>query len=273
VTLDPVLQIFFDEAEELVRTFEDGVLGLQVALQDRELLHCIFRAAHTLKGNSSLLGFERIATVTHALEELLVRLRAGESAPSRDVVDTLLAASDLLRLLVSRVRAGDEGDVPGIDELMDHLAGHVQSMGHPVAAPAPCPSAPEVLYKITFAPPAGLLLRGLDPLRLLVALGELGEIERVKTEAGTLPPLAALDPEAASLGFTCWLRSRCARADIESSLDFVDEPGALRIVVVDGRSWSRASTPTSSASIGWRVPPSWATAGSRSSSTGRAGWP
>jgi two-component system chemotaxis sensor kinase CheA len=238
VTLDPVLQIFFDEAEELLRTFEDGVLGLESAPQDRELLNSIFRAAHTLKGNSSMLGFDRIATVTHALEELLVRLRAGESAPGRDVVDTLLAVNDMLRLLVARARTGDDRDVAGLGELVDRLADHAQSVGHTAAAPKPRPEAAppgrEVLYQIEFTPPADLLRRGLDPLRLLAILGELGEIVRVQADAGALPPLAELDPESAYLAFMCWLRSRAPRAEVEACFDFVDEPGAVRITVADG---------------------------------------
>jgi len=241
VTLDPVLQIFFDEAEELLRVFEEGVLGLEAAPQDRELLHSIFRAAHTLKGNSSMLGFERIATMTHALEELLVRLRAGESAPQREVIDTLLAANDMLRLLVGRARAGDDGDVPGLGALVDALADHAQSVGHRPAAPAaaaapepPAPPAAEVLYEVRFEPPGDLLRRGLDPLRLLDALSQLGELVRVRGDASALPPLADLDPEASYLVFTAWVRTRASRADVEACFDFVDEPGAVRVSVAGG---------------------------------------
>ncbi len=237
-----MLQIFFDEAEELLRTFEDGVLGLEAAPNDRELLNSIFRAAHTLKGNSSMLGFERIATVTHALEELLVRLRGGESAPGRDVVDTLLSANDLLRGLVARARNGDESEVPGLGALVDRLADHAQSVA-PGAMPsrataAPHPTAPsgggrDTLYQISFTPPADLLRRGLDPLRLLAALGDLGEIVRIQAHPGALPPLAELDPESTYLAFTCWLRTRAPRAEIEACFDFVDDPGALQILVVE----------------------------------------
>ena len=241
MTLDPVLQIFFDEAEELLRVFEEGVLGLEAAPQDRELLHSIFRAAHTLKGNSSMLGFERIATMTHALEELLVRLRAGESAPQREVIDTLLAANDMLRLLVGRARAGDDGDVPGLGALVDALADHAQSVGHRPAAPAaaaapepPAPPAAEVLYEVRFEPPGDLLRRGLDPLRLLDALSQLGELVRVRGDASALPPLADLDPEASYLVFTAWVRTRASRADVEACFDFVDEPGAVRVSVAGG---------------------------------------
>ncbi len=237
MTLDPVLQIFFEEAEELLRTFEEGVLGLERAPGDRELLHSIFRAAHTLKGNSSMLGFERISTVTHALEELLVRLRAGESTPGRAVIDTLLAASDILRALVTRARAGDESEIPGLGALVDALADHAQAVGHPAGsgpAPAtPAPAGAEALYEIRFSPPGDLLRRGLDPLRLLEALGTLGELVRIEGDASALPPLADLDPEAAYLAFTCWLRTRAPRAEIEACFDFVDDPRAVRVTPVE----------------------------------------
>ena len=190
-----------------------------------------------------MLGFERIATVTHALEELLVRLRGGESAPGRDVVDTLLSANDMLRGLVARARNGDESEVPGLGALVDRLADHAQSVA-PGAMPsrattAPHPTAPngggrDTLYQISFTPPTDLLRRGLDPLRLLAALGDLGEVVRIQAHPGALPPLAELDPESTYLAFTCWLRTRAPRAEIEACFDFVDDPGALQILVVEG---------------------------------------
>jgi len=237
VTLDPVLQIFFDEAEELLRLFEDGVLGLEQASGDRECLHSIFRAAHTLKGNSSMLGFERIATVTHALEELLVRLRAGESAPSRAVIDALLSANDMLGTLVARARANDDRDVPGVGALIDMLADHAQSVGHvaPPAAPArPSVSGEEALYAIRFEPPVDLLRRGLDPLRLMDALAGLGEVSDLAADAKRLPALDALDAEGSYFIFTCRLRTRAPRAEVEACFEFVDEPGAVHITALEG---------------------------------------
>ncbi|HSE92350.1 MAG TPA: Hpt domain-containing protein, partial [Methylomirabilota bacterium] len=74
MSLDPVLPVFFDEAEELLRVFEEGVLELEATPHDREVLDSIFRVAHTLKGSSRMLGFERIATLAQALEALLARL-------------------------------------------------------------------------------------------------------------------------------------------------------------------------------------------------------
>ena len=238
MNLDPVLQIFFDEAEELLRLFEDGVLGLEQAPSDRECLHSIFRAAHTLKGNSSMLGFERIATVTHALEELLVRLRGGESAPSRTVIDALLSANDMLGTLVARARANDDRDVPGVGALIDMLADHAQSVGH-VATPAAQPAraggtGEEALYAIRFEPPVDLLRRGLDPLRLMDALASLGEVSDLSADAARLPALDALEAEGTYFVFACRLRTRAPRAEIEACFEFVDEPDVVQITALEG---------------------------------------
>jgi two-component system chemotaxis sensor kinase CheA len=253
VTLDPVLQVFFEEADELLRVFEDGVLGLERTPNDRELLHSIFRAAHTLKGNSAMLGFERIATLTHALEELLVRLRGGESSPSRSVIDTLLGANDVLRALVARARAGDDSEVPGLGALVDSLADHAQSVGRGATAAAVATSGAgprlherEVVYEIHFAPAPDLLRRGVDPLRLLNILGQLGEIVRVQGDASALPPLTDMDPEATYLGFTCWLRTRAPRNEVAACFEFMDEPGDVRITIIDesGGAAPSAAMPT-----------------------------
>jgi two-component system chemotaxis sensor kinase CheA len=239
---DPVLQVFFEEAEELLRTYEEGVLGLEQAPHDREVLHSIFRAAHTLKGNSSMLGFERIATLTHALEDLLVKLRGGESTPGGDVIDTLLAANDALRDLMARARAGDDSEIPTMAALVEALRAHARSVGREPAAPAPAaptaaapapPPATEVLYEIRFAPPGDLLRRGLDPLRLLDAVATLGRVERVEADPSALPPLEMLDPEACYLAFHCWLRSAAPQAEIDSCFEFVDAPGAVQVSVAE----------------------------------------
>ena len=79
MSADPLLQAFFEEAAELLADFESGLLALEENPSDAELLNRIFRSAHTLKGNSSMLGLDEIAHFTHALEDLPDQLRKGPS--------------------------------------------------------------------------------------------------------------------------------------------------------------------------------------------------
>src|SRR5213083_3806292 len=78
MTDDPLIAAFFEEAAELLSDFEAGLLQLEARPDDVELLNGIFRGAHTLKGNSAMLGFEAIARVTHGLEDVLDQLRKGQ---------------------------------------------------------------------------------------------------------------------------------------------------------------------------------------------------
>jgi chemotaxis protein histidine kinase CheA len=68
---------FFEEAFEHLATMETGLLELETRGAEAELLNTIFRAAHSIKGGSGSFGFTEIARLTHALENVLDRLRGG----------------------------------------------------------------------------------------------------------------------------------------------------------------------------------------------------
>jgi two-component system chemotaxis sensor kinase CheA len=141
---DPLLETFLEEADELLEAFESALLALESAPADREPLGAAFRAAHTLKGNSAMLGFERIAEVTHALEDLLVRLRDGATIPDRGAIDLLLRAGDVLRGLLGAARAGQHAASPEVDGLLAALAARAGRGGEDepsVSSPAPGSSA------------------------------------------------------------------------------------------------------------------------------------
>src|SRR5262249_19965411 len=105
--MDPLLQVFFDEASELLADAEEALVQLEKTPKDGELLNRIFRCVHTLKGNSAMLGFSEISHFTHALEDLLDQLRKGVLAVHRPVVDVLLASQDSLRTMLARAHGGE----------------------------------------------------------------------------------------------------------------------------------------------------------------------
>src|SRR5262245_49202857 len=78
VSLDATIQMFFEEAADVLREYEAELLRLEVDPEARGALDAVFRSAHTLKGTSATLGFESIARFTHALEDVLGRLRKRE---------------------------------------------------------------------------------------------------------------------------------------------------------------------------------------------------
>src|SRR5262245_23319892 len=106
--MDPVVDIFFEEAAELLADFEAALLELEETQGDGELLNRIFRAAHTIKGNAGMLGFDAIARFTHGLESLLDALRTGARPVTADVIDALLASGDVLRRMLRAQQTGGE---------------------------------------------------------------------------------------------------------------------------------------------------------------------
>lgn len=220
-------QLFFDEAADLLREFEEGTLGLEQSPEDAEPLNRVFRSAHTLKGTSSMLGLTDIARFTHTLESLLLRLRKHELSVSREVVGTLLQAGDLLRRLVDGARDGAEG-ADGLDAMLEVLGActrgeaRVAAAAGPVDAPRPAPAAPdapETEYVVRFDPPPDLLVRGLDPLRVLAALGQAGRLLEVTIDGSRLPSLEDMDPERLYLGFTCRVATTESASALEACFD------------------------------------------------------
>ncbi len=110
--MDPLLEQFLSEARENL-AFIDQNIG-EIGGDDPELLNSVFRAAHTLKGGSGIVGFEAVKNITHHAEDLLDMLRAGKIEFVDTMVDVLYDAFDEV---VNLVEAAEEtGDIVDADE-------------------------------------------------------------------------------------------------------------------------------------------------------------
>ena len=90
VDLTRFLPMFFEETEEHLANMEAQLLQLDPAAPDAEALHSIFRAAHSVKGNSALLGASRFSEVMHRIESILDAMRKDQLQPEHDVITLLL---------------------------------------------------------------------------------------------------------------------------------------------------------------------------------------
>ena len=110
--MDPLLEQFLSEARENL-AFIDQNIG-DIGGDDPELLNSVFRAAHTLKGGSGIVGFEAVKNITHHAEDLLDMLRAEKIEFADSMVDVLYDAFDEV---VNLVEAAEEtGDIVESDE-------------------------------------------------------------------------------------------------------------------------------------------------------------
>lgn len=111
-----IIDDFLVESDELIASLDANLVKLEATPDDLNLLNEIFRAAHTVKGTSSFLGFEQITSLTHKMEDILNKLRKSEMAVTPDIMDLLLESLDHLKELLSNVREGitDELDLSSI---------------------------------------------------------------------------------------------------------------------------------------------------------------
>lgn len=111
-----IIDDFLVEADELIDSLDNNLVKLESAPEDLDLLNEIFRAAHTIKGTSSFLGFEQVTELTHKMEDVLNKLRKSELACTPEIMDVLLESLDLLKTLLDNVRnqSDDRLDLNGI---------------------------------------------------------------------------------------------------------------------------------------------------------------
>ena len=109
--LEELKTTFFDEAQELVNLLESSILVIEKDPKNKEAINEIFRAAHTLKGGSASLDLDRISNFTHHMESLLDEIRADKLEINQQVIDVLLKAIDVVKILVESSMNNQEANV------------------------------------------------------------------------------------------------------------------------------------------------------------------
>ena len=99
---DPELrEIYRVSAPEHIQNLEVGLLNLEQTPDDRELLTILLREAHSLKGDSRVVGAKSVETIAHRLEELMGRLKNGQLNWSKALGDKMYATVGALAKLVN----------------------------------------------------------------------------------------------------------------------------------------------------------------------------
>jgi two-component system chemotaxis sensor kinase CheA len=105
--MNEFLEQFLIESRELVEQATADLLALEREPGNRAVLDGAFRAFHTLKGAAGIMDFSAMARSTHAAEDLLAAVRAGEQELSADTVNQCLACLDQITIWLDRIEAED----------------------------------------------------------------------------------------------------------------------------------------------------------------------
>ncbi len=123
--MQTVIQEFLEESRKYADMLNKDLLTIEEVLKEgqpipEELLHSIFRSAHTIKGTSSFLGFNNIFKLMHSMETILDGIRKGERVFESEIIDIVFESFDCLDRMLEQLEneGNDEGD---IDALLDKL--------------------------------------------------------------------------------------------------------------------------------------------------------
>jgi two-component system chemotaxis sensor kinase CheA len=235
-------QTFFEESLEGLDAMEEALLALEGGANDPELVHTIFRAAHSIKGGAATFGFADLAAFTHVLESLLDDVRGGRRAADGETVELLLQSVDCMRGMLARSRNGGAVADAASEALRERFAA---MLGKPVAR-SPVGAGPELSadgWRIRFRPLPHLLRTGNDPLRMFRELARHGTlvVKQVQPLQQPGPVFADLDPTAAMLGWDLELHGDIPRSRVEGVFEWVDGDCELDIQLLRDRRAPRSA--------------------------------
>ncbi|ACZ19541.1 chemotaxis protein CheA [Thermanaerovibrio acidaminovorans] len=191
---------FLDEATDQLKNLNELLLAAEQNQSDMGIINEIFRVAHTFKGMSATMGFDSMAGLTHAMEDLLGLARSGEHVLNSEDVDLLFKCLDAITAMVDNIRGGGSDkdvDVKALVEQLHRLVNKAHEA--PAAKPAKVGKKVELteqergwvkearhqgmaVYELRVALSPSCMLKAARAYMVVTRLGEMGEL--IKTQPG-----------------------------------------------------------------------------------------
>ncbi|WP_373601454.1 chemotaxis protein CheW [Paraclostridium bifermentans] len=119
--MDSLNEFYVQENMQLLEQLEEILLVGQLGQPEIEE---IFRAMHTIKGSSAMMGYDSLTKLTHSIEDVFDEIRNGRELSSNkweELIDVVLASIDFLKEEILKVQDGLFPDA-SIDELHERVS-------------------------------------------------------------------------------------------------------------------------------------------------------
>ncbi|MBD3843856.1 MAG: Hpt domain-containing protein, partial [Campylobacterales bacterium] len=115
--MDEDLVYYDEDAQEQLGYMEEALLDAQDGTNDPEMVGKIFRAMHTIKGNSGMFGFDDIVSITHKAENLLEEVRNSKVEFTKELAQLFIVVKDIVQALVQKHIHDQEVDSEILDSI------------------------------------------------------------------------------------------------------------------------------------------------------------
>jgi len=169
---------YFAECDEHLATIRRLLLDLETSVgADRpvspSVLEELFRSFHSIKGISGMVELRAAEMLAHHMESYLRVLRERDSRLTATGIDALVAGVDALERTIAAHRHGQAA--PAIERVVAQLEGVVPAATAGSGGAAK-PASDRASWRVTFAPTAALLARGINVDSVRTRLREAGQI-------------------------------------------------------------------------------------------------
>ncbi|EAE7735032.1 chemotaxis protein CheA [Listeria monocytogenes] len=204
-----MLDLFIEEASEHLQALNDNLLQLEKDPTNGQLVSEIFRSAHTFKGMSATMGFQQVADLTHAMENVLDEVRNNRLAVTEHLVDIIFTCTSHLETMVSDIQHGGQGAADISKTVAD-----LEALLHPEQE---TDLAVEKTYRVQIQIEEAAILKAVRAVMCLERLAEMGIISE------TLPDREAIELEEFEQSFEVVLESAQTKEEIEAVILDISE--------------------------------------------------
>ncbi|EEJ1222856.1 chemotaxis protein CheA [Listeria innocua] len=204
-----MLDLFIEEASEHLQALNDNLLQLEKDPTNGQLVSEIFRSAHTFKGMSATMGFQQVADLTHAMENVLDEVRNNRLAVTEHLVDIIFTCTSHLETMVSDIQHGGQGAADISKTVAD-----LEALLHPEQE---TDTAVEKTYRIAIQIEEAAILKAVRAVMCVERLAEMGIISE------TTPDREAIELEEFEHSFEVVLESAQTKEEIEAVILDISE--------------------------------------------------
>ena len=129
-------ELFVTESAEYLKSIGQDLIILEQNPADSEAINNIFRATHSMKGMAASLGLDKLATLSHHMEDVLDGLRSAKLKVTPEMMNILFSCLDVMQTLVDEVSSNQDTKVdinPYLEALKQLFSGE-EGKGAPAQA-------------------------------------------------------------------------------------------------------------------------------------------
>jgi two-component system chemotaxis sensor kinase CheA len=178
---------FIEEATGLLDHLEKDLLDLENNPTDKELIESAFRAMHTIKGASSMFGFDFISEYTHLMESIYQSIREGKLQFNKEISEVTFQSIDHIRKLLADDLLSDNANQENHKNLISSIGKILEMNPIKISIPTTKPIKSEVkkqknTWHILLRSSEAIFFRGISLISIFSELAMLGEYEISKLE-------------------------------------------------------------------------------------------